>query len=184
MTTTFLIGTFCLLMFYTFTSIENSNASKTVHVNDYSILEFILDKHPRNMIFHSEQETYDIIFHSAAAILILTSSVYMVVKIQDFNPFKNEDFFKAHITAGVISIHLNLEFGGELPIGIFFYFTFSRLTGSWYTQCYAVYWKCCLCPNYMWYHLNYMWIRKTFENEYLLYLVHNSSNDKKKLCLS
>lgn len=75
MATTFLIGTFCLLVSCLFSLSTGGIISKTI---------------------------YELIYHSVAAILLLVASIYLIVKVQDFS--KSSEIYKAYFAAGVISL--------------------------------------------------------------------------------
>ncbi|XP_055302342.1 uncharacterized protein LOC129568454 isoform X2 [Sitodiplosis mosellana] len=74
MATTFLIGTFCLLVSCLFSLSTGGIISKTI---------------------------YELIYHTVAAILLLIASVYFLVKLQDY---KNYNFYNAYTAAGALGI--------------------------------------------------------------------------------
>lgn len=75
---------------------------------------------------------------------MLTTSMYMLVKIQDYNKFfKNEDFYKAHIAAGVIYELESLEFSLFSMENVNFCFV-----DSGHYKLFTVRWKCHRCEIY------------------------------------
>lgn len=100
MATSFVIGTFCLLVSCLFSLSTGGIISKTIYVSRTQTLDddttnefwiFIFS----TIYFYFKKE---LIYHSVAAILLLIATVYLLVKINDY---KNTEVYDKYIIVGV-----------------------------------------------------------------------------------
>lgn len=106
MVVTFLIGTFALLIYSLFSPIQSATEAETAYVTKTNKNVFLCGRFKTKV--HIVCEFQELIFHIVGGIGLLLSSIYMLVRIQDYRMIPNE-YSRAHMVAGVTNGRMKKE---------------------------------------------------------------------------